>query len=126
MNILAKADELHKEAQLVIEVIREKEEVRLDFSADSVMWLDTYINRHRAELDEGDKTVLREKFGAFLGETIRHHYGGKWVKGRGSHWMIALDEQHRASPFEMIGDHLDHQTALTQCFRHLPHHTAQN
>ena len=70
MNTVAKASELHEDAQLVIEVISEKEDVRLDFSADSVLWLDTYIDQHRAKLNEGDKTVLREKLGAFLGETI--------------------------------------------------------
>lgn len=120
MNTVAKAAELHEEAQLVIEVIREKEAVRLDFSADSVSWLDTYINQHRAKLNQDDKTLLQEKFGAFLGETIRHHYGGQWVMAHGSQWMIAFDEQRQASPFDMIGDHLDHQTALAQRFQHLP------
>lgn len=120
MNALAKTAELHEDAQLVIEVIREKEAVRLDFSADSVSWLDAYINQHRAKLNKDDKTLLQEKFGAFLGETIRHHYGGQWVMAHGSQWMIALDEQRQASPFDMIGDHLDHQTTLAQCFRHLP------
>lgn len=121
MNALAKAAELHEEAQLVIEVMGEKEAVRLDFSADSVSWLDAYINQHRAKLNQDDKTLLQEKFGAFLGETIRHHYGGQWVT-HDSQWMIAFDEQRQASPFDMIGDHLDHQTALAQCFRHLPKH----
>jgi len=122
LNTAAKASELHEDAQLVIEVISDKEDVRLDFSADSILWLDTYIDRHRAKLNEGDKTVLREKFGAFLGETIRRHYGGQWVKGNGNHWMIAFGEQSQASPFDMISDHLDNQTSLTQFFQHIPDH----
>ena len=122
MNTAAKASELHEDAQLVIEVISDKEDVRLDFSADSILWLDTYIDRHRAKLNEGDKTVLREKFGAFLGETIRRRYGGQWVKGNGNHWMIAFGEQNLTSPFDMISDHLDNQTSLTQFFQHIPDH----
>lgn len=122
MNTVAKASELHEDAQLVIEVISEKEDVRLDFSADSVLWLDTYIDQHRAKLNEGDKTVLREKLGAFLGETIRRHYGGQWVKGSGNHWLIAFDEQSQTSPFDMISGHLDNQTSLTQFFRRIPNH----
>ena len=122
MNTAAKASELHEDAQLVIEVISDKEDVRLDFSADSILSLDTYIDRHRAKLNEGDKTVLREKFGAFLGETIRRHYGGQWVKGNGNHWMIAFGEQNLTSPFDMISDHLDNQTSLTQFFQHIPDH----
>ncbi len=115
-----KASELHEDARLVIEVIREKEEVELDYSADSILWLDAYIEQHRAELSEGDKTVLREKLGAFLGETIRQHYGGQWVEGSGNHWMIAFGERGQTSPFDMISDHLNNQNSLTQLFQHIP------
>jgi len=117
---LNKASELHEDARLVIEVIREKEDVELDYSAASILWLDAYIEQHRAELNEVDKIVLREKLGAFLGETIRQHYGGQWVKESGKHWMIAFGERGQTSPFDMISDHLNNQNSLTQLFRHIP------
>jgi len=117
---LNKASELHEDARLVIEVIREKEDVELDYSAASILWLDAYIEQHRAELNEVDKIVLREKLGAFLGETIRQHYGGQWVKESGSHWMIVFGERGQTSPFDMISDHLNNQNSLTQLFRHIP------
>ncbi len=122
MNKIADSLELQKDAQLVIDVLSEKEEVQLDYSADSVSWLDTYIEQHRAELDERDKSLLREKFGAYLGESIRHNYGGRWVKGRDGNWMVVFAEDYQASPFELIGEHLDHNTALTDVFEHLPDH----
>ena len=122
MNMIAGSVELQKEAQLVIEVLNEKAEVQLDFSSNSVSWLDTYIEQHRDELDERDKTLLQEKFGAYLGESIRRNYGGRWVKGSGDRWMIVFDEEHQASPFDIIGAHLDHHTALTEVFQHLPDH----
>ncbi len=120
MNAIAESSELREDAQLVIDVMREKEDVRLDYSADSVSWLDSYIERHRAELDAGDKSVLQEKFGAFLGESIRHNYGGRWVKGSGGRWLIVFDEERQAAPFDLIGAHLDHHAPLTQAFAHLP------
>ena len=58
MSTVAESTELREDAKLVIEVLGEKEDIQLDFSADSVSWLDTYIEQHRAELDEGDKSVL--------------------------------------------------------------------
>ena len=122
MSTVAESTELQDDAQLVIEVLSEKEDIQLDYSADSVSWLDTYIEQHRAELDDGDKSVLQEKFGAFFGESIRHNFGGRWVKGSGDRWMIVFDEHHLASPFDIIGEHLDHHIPLTEVFEHLPDH----
>ncbi len=122
MNKVAESAELREDAQLVIEVLSEKEDIQLDFSADSVSWLDTYIEEHRAQLDESDKSVLQEKFGAYFGESIRHNYGGRWVKGSGNRWMIVFDEDQQMSPFEIIGEHLDHHIELTEVFEHLPDH----
>lgn len=119
---VAESAELHEDAQLVIEVLSEKEDIRLDYTADSVSWLDTYIEQHREELDERDKSLLQQKFGAYLGESIRHNYGGRWVRSGSGDWMIVLDDEHQAAPFALIGEHLDHHTELTEVFEHLPDH----
>jgi len=111
---------LQEDAQLVIEVISEKESVKLDYSAKSVRWLDSYIDRHRGELDAGEKSLLQEKFGAYLGESIRHNYGGRWARTSDGEWTIVFDERHKASPFALIAEHLDHHTALAQTFASLP------
>ncbi len=111
---------LQEDAQLVIDVISEKESVQLDYSARSVRWLDSYIEQHRGELDASEKSLLEEKFGAYLGETIRHNYGGRWTRANDGEWAIAFDEQHQTSPFTLIAEHLDHHTALAQTFASLP------
>ena len=130
MNTVARSSEIREDAKLVIEVLREKEDVQLDYSAESVSWLDTYIDEHRAELDDVDKRVLQEKFGAFLGESIRRSYGGEWVKSAEDRWMIAFGEKSKTSPFDIIGEHLDHHTSLTWLFKHIPdqvaHKASQN
>ncbi len=120
MNSIAKSSDLREDAELVIEVLSEKEDIQLDYTADSISWLDAYIDEHRAELDDGDKSVLREKLGAFLGESIRHNFGGRWVKGSDGNWMIVFDEEHQAAPFDIIGEHLDHSASLAQAIEHLP------
>lgn len=111
---------LKADAQLVIDVIGEKESVKLDYSTESVRWLDDYIERHRGELDAGDKSLLQEKFGAYLGESIRHNYGGRWTRTGSGEWTIVFDDRQQASPFALIGEHLDHHTALAQTFASLP------
>ena len=115
-----KTADFREDAQLVIDVLREKEQVRLDYSAASVSWLDAYIEQHRPALDAGDKRLLQEKFGAYLGETMRRANGGQWVIGSDDRWIIAFGEREKASPFEWIAEHLDHHTALTRHFEHLP------
>ena len=118
--MIAESVALQEDAQLVIDVLSEKEEVQLDYSADSISWLDTYIEQHRDELDARDKSLLQEKFGAFLGESIRHNYGGRWVRDGSGGWKIVFQDDFQASPFELIGEHLDHHTELTEVFEHLP------
>ncbi len=120
MSASALPANLREDAQLVIDVIGEKEAVKLDYSAESVRWLDGYIDRHRGELDAGDKSLLQEKFGAYLGESMRHNYGGRWTRTSDGEWTIVFDERHQASPFALIAEHLDHHTALTQTFASLP------
>ena len=116
---MANAVDFREEAQLVVDVLREKEDVQLDFSAESVSWLDGYIDRHRAALDAPEKRLLQEMFGAYLGESMRLTAGGKWVVEAGDRWIIAFSERDQASPFEWIAAHLDHHTALTRDFRGL-------
>ena len=110
---------LQEDAQLVIDVLSEKESVKLDYSAESVRWLDSYIERHRAQLDAGEKSLLEEKFGAYLGESMRHNFGGRWRRLPNGDWTIVFDEERQASPFALIAEHLDHHTALSQAFAHM-------
>jgi hypothetical protein len=98
----------------------EKEDVQLDFSADAISWLDTYIHQHYNTLSEDDKTVLCEKFGAFVGETIRRNYGGQWVQANENNWMIVFDDQAKTEPFEMVSATLDRRSSLTSLYQQIP------
>ncbi len=120
MTTATRTSEFQEDAQLVIDVLSEKEQVQLDYSTESISWLDNYIDEHRADLNDGDKLLLQEKFGAFLGESILRNFGGRWVRNSDNHWMIAFGETVKASPFELIAQHLDHHTALSHEFQHIP------
>lgn len=120
MNIVSQSSELHDDAKLVIDIMNEKEAVQLDFSADSISWLDTYITQHRNNLNEHDKHILGEMFGAFVGETILQNYGGQWDKTDSDEWTIMFDDELHTSPFEMIREQLDNETSLTHLYQRIP------
>lgn len=125
MNTMLQPSELHNDAKLVIDVMSEKEDVQLDFSADSISWLDTYINQHRHNLNDNDKHILREKLGAFVGETIRRTYGGQWVQA-GNEWMIGFNDETATSPFEMVHAQLEDESSLTSLYERIPELFAPN
>ena len=120
MNTATHTSAISEDAKLVIEVMNEKEDVQLDFSADAISWLDTYIKQHHNTLSEDDKTVLCEKFGAFVGETIRRNYGGQWVQANENNWMIVFDDQAKTEPFEMVSASLDRRSSLTSLYQQIP------
>jgi len=120
LNIVTQPSELQDDAKLVIDIMNEKESVQLDFSADSISWLDTYINQHRNDISDQDKYILREKFGAFVGETILQNYGGHWDKADGDEWTIVFDNKNQTSPFEMVGEQLDNDASLTSLYGRIP------
>lgn len=117
--MLSEPSELQDDAKLVIAVMSEKEDVTLDFSADSISWLDTYINQHRNDLSNHDKQVLGEKFGAFVGETIRRTYGGQWIQAN-NEWMIGFNDDAQTSPFEMVREQLENEVSLTSLYQRIP------
>ena len=119
LNMLSQPSELQEDARLVIDVMSEKEDVTLDFSVDSISWLDTYINQHRNDLSDNDKQILREKFGAFVGEAIRHTFGGQWVQAD-DEWMIGFNDDAQTSPFEMVSQQLYNKVSLTSLVQRIP------
>ncbi len=120
MNTVTKSSELQEDAKLVIEVMSEKEDVQLDFSENAISWLDTYIDQHQHELSEEEKTLLSEKFGAFVGETIRRNYGGQWIHTDSDEWMIAFDDNVQTAPFQMVSATLHNESSLAKLYHRIP------
>lgn len=120
MNIVAEQAELRENAELVVNLLNEKENAHLDYSSDSISWLDTYIDQHRAELSDDDKQVLQEKFGSYLGEVIRLNYGGQWHQVEAGDWAIVFNDNLATNPFDIVDKHLNQAKPMARYYARIP------
>ncbi len=71
-------------ARLVVRTMRDSFGVELAYDADSVKWLDGYIEENRESLDGATIEGLVSVLGSFLGEAIIRCHGGEWELREGS------------------------------------------
>ena len=88
-------------AQLVVTTMKVNSGVDLRFDAESVKWLDGYIERNRATLDADTKEKLVDVLGAYLGEAMIRSYGGQWEKYQNT-WCVSFGEKNKAFPFGKV------------------------
>lgn len=73
-----------------------------NYSAGSIKWLDSYIERIRTEPPTDDeRQQLVSNLGSYLGEAIIAAYGGTWSQDEFG-WHIRFDEKNRAYPFNKV------------------------
>jgi len=102
MASLSPLEMIERNAALVIESSRQQFGETLAYDQPSVEWLDGYIERLRQQSyadDDIDKLI--NVFGSFLGECIRHHYGGEWADEQ-NNWVIRFDANNAAFPFNKV------------------------
>ena len=103
MADLSPLEMIQRNAALVIETAREQFGVTLHYDQESVEWLDEYIERLRQQnYPAEDIAMLINVFGSFVGECIRHQFGGAWEEDQGS-WLIRFDANNAAFPFNKVG-----------------------
>lgn len=88
-------------AELVRKTFAENNDVRLEFDAPSVEWLDGYIERNRANWSGAAAEQLSGVLGSFLGECIRAEYGGEWRETENG-LAVAFSDGNAAFPFNKI------------------------
>jgi len=90
-------------AELVVKQMRELSGIDFGYNAESVAWLEGYIERQRNRDDLEQETIdkLVSVFGSYLGECSIKNYGGKWENKDGQ-WCICFDEQNLAYPFNKV------------------------
>lgn len=71
-------ENIRKNAELVIKVFGDNNGIELGYDAESVEWLDGFIERQRENADADKMNGLTNVLGSFLGECIRENFGGKW------------------------------------------------
>ena len=73
--------EIHDSAAVVAESCRTNLGVDIELNAESIRWLDGYINRLRTGgFGENEFRKLAQGFGSLLGEALIAVYGGSWVR----------------------------------------------
>ena len=96
-------DKLLANAELVRTVA--KEQLGVDVACDEagVRWLDGYINRQHESASDELKDQLVNTLGSFLGECIRHTYGGQWASDpQSGSWCIQFSAGNAAYPFSKV------------------------
>jgi hypothetical protein len=89
-------------AEVFRKVARENIGVELSYDEASVKWLDGYIDRQRVAQTEEVKKKLPNTLGSFLGECIRHTYGGEWCFDERHGWCVKINEKISVFPFAKV------------------------
>ncbi|GAC1446836.1 MAG: hypothetical protein NVSMB56_09330 [Pyrinomonadaceae bacterium] len=97
-------EQIYANAEILINDFRESLDVSLDYDEQSLVWLENYIERTRKEFDANTTNNLVSVFGSFLGECVRHKFGGRCVEVDGQ-WAICFGEatdKSVAYPFNKV------------------------
>lgn len=104
MDIMEK---IQRNAELVREQMGPISGLAFDYDAESVRWVDGYINRqYERGLDDALLSTMESVLGSYLGECIRRNYGGAWhedVYG----WHIRFNAENGVYPFSKVRKQLD-------------------
>jgi hypothetical protein len=94
-------DRIKVNAELVIKEMSQANGLDFGYDAQSVAWLDGYIERHRARITQDLVEGLVNVFGSYLGECVISCYGGYWENEDG-HWRVSFNEDNAVYPFAKV------------------------
>jgi hypothetical protein len=97
---------IHRNASYVVGICQTLTDFGFLYDAESVKWLDGFINDLRAKPGTAeDHDDLVSQLGAYLGQAIVENYGGVWdIDDQG--WHVRFDEQNRAYPLGKVAKQL--------------------
>ncbi len=98
---LTPVEKIQANAEFVIRTMRESLGVELGYDAKSVQWVDGYIERQRNTGNPALVEQLVSVLGSFVGECIRHEFGGEWTLVDGS-WGIMFRPNNIAYPINKV------------------------
>jgi hypothetical protein len=102
-------EKIHANALLVIKLLSEAAGFELGFNEESVAWIDGFIERQRTAEDVEPEFIasLVSRLGSFLGECIRHEYGGEWKQLDGG-LAVRFSPGNEAYPFNKVRKQFEH------------------
>ncbi len=110
-------------AELVVKQMRELSQIDFGYNAESVAWLEGYIERQRNRDDIDQETIqkLVNVFGSYLGECIVKCYGGKWENEEGQ-WRVSFDDKGAAYPFNKVEKQFENgaEDSISSFFEAIP------
>lgn len=111
-----------KLANFVIAWMKSETNVDLRFDANSINWLDEYINSHRESIKAEKREAAVAAFGSFLGESVIAVYGGKWVESGDDQWGVKTVGGITAYPFTKVRKQIDDGSfdSISSFFRAIP------
>ncbi|KRB93889.1 hypothetical protein ASE26_27380 [Duganella sp. Root198D2] len=95
-------DRIKANAELVRRVALENMHVEVAYDLDGVRWLDGFIDRQRGEATDEVKRQLATTLGSYLGECIRHTYGGEWIQDPEYGWSVRINGGFSVFPFNKV------------------------
>jgi hypothetical protein len=96
-------DKIKRNAELVIQQMGQVCGFNFGYDAQSVAWLDGYVERQRARPDMTPELTngLVSVFGSYLGECVINCYGGYWEEEAGE-WRVSFDSENAVYPFAKV------------------------
>ena len=80
-----------------------KKQLNLKYNAESVKFLEGFIERNKATFEKEDAKGLINSLGAFLGQCIIENYGGQWqLDNETGSVAIVFDNKNKAFPFAKL------------------------
>jgi len=90
---------LEGDCQDVIDFAHRNFGVDLLFNDESIIWLSSFIEEHRRNIDADTRHMYAVKIGIFLGFAIIHHHGGNWVSTDDNNIAVRFPSGAMAFPF---------------------------
>lgn len=102
-NNINMEDKIKTNAELVIKQLGPLSGFEFGYTAESVSWVDQFIEhqRHRSGVDENTIDRLADMLGSFLGECIIRFFGGHWQNINGE-WSVYFDNGNVVFPFSKV------------------------
>ena len=95
-----------KELENLAESVRKQ--LNLKYDADSVKFLEGFIERNKASFDKEESKGLINSLGSFLGQCIIENYGGQWqLDNETGSVAVVFDESNKAYPFAKVSKQFD-------------------
>src|SRR5258708_28105363 len=94
-------EQIQANATMLIKHMWEEVGVELKDDEESVKWIEDYVERSRTTSDQETIDLLISALVSFVGECIRHQFGGQWKPYPGQ-WGIEFRPGNMAFPFTKL------------------------